>query len=136
MTQRDDFHGLIGSTRLEWRDGFVQVALDILPQHLNRSDILHGGVLLTLMDDVGALCGLWCSVPGHWRTGVTVDLAGHFTGQAKEGRIIATGECVSHGRSIYFARSEVRDMAGRLLSYGTSTHKWRRGSESVEGVPR
>jgi uncharacterized protein (TIGR00369 family) len=135
MTQRDDFHSLLGVTILEWRDGYARVALDITPSLLNRSDILHGGVLLSLLDEVGALCGVWCSVQGNRRYAVTVDLAGHFTGQAKNGRIIAVGERVSNGRSLFFARSEIRDVTEQLISYGTSTHKWRRGSEVVEGVP-
>lgn len=135
MTLRHDFHALLGVTILEWREGFAKVSFEIQPRHLNRSDILHGGVLLSLLDEAGALCGIWCSVPGNRRYAVTVDLAGHFTGQSKHGTLVATGECVSHGRSLFFARSEVRDAAGSLLSYGTSTHKWRRGSETVEGVP-
>ena len=48
----------------------------------------------------------------------------------------ATGEVVSQGRSLYFTRTEVTDPAGRVLAYGSSTHKWRRGSESVEGMPQ
>ncbi len=51
------------------------------------------------------------------------------------GRVIATGTLVSHGRSLYFARSEVLDEAGRVLAFGTSTHKWRRASENIEGSP-
>jgi uncharacterized protein (TIGR00369 family) len=135
MTKREDFHTVLGATMLEWRDGYCRAALDITPRLLNRSDILHGGVLLCLLDEVGALAGVWCSVKGHRRYAVTVDLNGHFTGQAKEGQLIATGEIVSHGRSLYFARSEIRDSGNRLISYGTSTHKWRRGSENVEGLP-
>ena len=134
MTQRDDFHSQLGIVLLEWRENFARIALDVSPRHLNRAGIIHGGVLLTILDEAGALCGVWCSVKGNRRSSVTVDLAGHFTGQARTGRIIATGECVSHGRSLYFARSEIRDADGRMLSYGTSTHKWRRGSEDVAGT--
>lgn len=135
MVQRDDFHAQIGTERLEWRDGFVRLAMDVKPQHLNRSGIIHGGVLLTLLDEAGSLCGVWCSVKGNRRSSVTVELSGHFTGQVSTGRVIATGEIVSHGRTLYFTRSEIRDPEGRVICYGTSTHKWRRGSESVEGAP-
>jgi uncharacterized protein (TIGR00369 family) len=120
---------------IEWRDGFARVALALQPKHLNRSGILHGGVLLTMLDEVGALAGCWCSVKGNRRSSVTVDLDCRFVGQAKAGQIIGTGEIVSHGRSIYFARSEIVDAEGRVLAYGASTYKWRRGSETVEGTP-
>lgn len=135
MTERDDFHALMGFTLLEWRNGFARLALDVQPKHLNRAGILHGGVLLTMLDEVGAMGGLWCSVPGNRRMAVTVELSGHFTGQANGGRIVAVGEQVSAGRSLFFARCEIRDAPGQVISYGSGTYKWRRGSDAVEGVP-
>ncbi|MEJ1978233.1 MAG: hypothetical protein WDN49_21040 [Acetobacteraceae bacterium] len=46
-THEDGFSTQLGLTRVEWRDGLAQVALDLAPRHLNRNGILHGGVLLT-----------------------------------------------------------------------------------------
>lgn len=135
MTQRDDFHGALGIEVLEWRNGFARIALEIAPGHLNRSGILHGGVLLTMLDEAGALCGVWCSVRGNHRSSVTVDLDCRFTGQSRSGRVIGTGELVSHGRSLYFTRTQVVAPDGRVLAYGASSHKWRRGSELLEGSP-
>jgi uncharacterized protein (TIGR00369 family) len=137
MTEKhDDFSMTTGVVRVEWREGLARVALDLEPRHLNRGGVLHGGVLLALLDEAGALSGVWCSVPGNRRTSVTVDLSCHFTAQSRTGRVVATGTLVSHGRSLYFARSEVVDEAGRVLAFGSSTHKWRRGSETLEGSPR
>ncbi len=135
MAKRDDFHAQLGTELLEWRDGFARIALDILPKHLNRSDILHGGVLLAMLDEVGALCGLWSGVPGQHRSSVTVDLDCRFVGQSRDGRIFGTGEVVSHGRSLYFTRSQVVDGGGRVLAYGASSHKWRRGSGPPDSGP-
>ena len=135
MSDPENFHTLLGIERLEWREGFVRAALDILPMHLNWNGILHGGTLMTMLDEAGAMCGLWCSVAGNRRSSVTVDLDCRFVGQAKTGRIFATGALVSHGRSLYFTRVEVTDADGRVLAYGASSHKWRRGSETVEGSP-
>ena len=135
MTDRDDFHGQLGIELLEWRDGFARIALDILPKHLNRSHILHGGVLLTMLDEVGALCGVFCAVKGNHRSSVTVDLDCRFVGQSRSGRVFGTGELVSHGRSLYFTRTQVADAGGKVLAYGASSHKWRRGSETPEGAP-
>ncbi len=135
MTKPDNLHTLLGFECVEWRDGFARVALDVLPKHLNANGILHGGTLMTMLDEAGALCGLWCSLPGHRRYSVTVDLDCRFVGQAKTGRVFGTGEMVSRGRSLYFTRVEIKDADGRMLAYGASSHKWRRGSEVVEGVP-
>ena len=136
MATHGDFHDELGIELVEWREGFARIALALQPRHLNRSGILHGGVLLTMLDEAGALCGVWCSVSGNRRSSVTVDLDCRFVGQAKAGRVFGTGELVSHGRSLYFTRTEVTDVSGRVLAYGASSHKWRRGSETLEGSPK
>lgn len=129
------FHDLIGLRLVEWQDGFARVVCDAGPQHINRSGIVHGGVVLALIDQAAAFAGLWCSVPGNVRKAVTIDLDCRFTGQVKEGRLVAEGRVASAGRSIFFARTEVLDPEGRMVAFGASTHRWRRGSERVEGVP-
>ena len=133
MSTPENFHALVGFELLEWREGFVRVALEVLPKHLNLHGIIHGGTLMTMLDEAGSLCGLWCSVPGNKRGSVTVDLDCRFVGQAKTGRVTCTGEMGSRGRYRSFTRVEVRDAGGRILAYGASSHKWKRGSETVEG---
>ena len=56
MTQRSDFHGQLGIEIAEWRDGFARIVLELLPKHLNRSGIVHGGVLLTMLGPKPAPC--------------------------------------------------------------------------------
>lgn len=129
------FHDLLGLVLTNWEDGFARLVCDAGPRHLNRSGIVHGGVVLALADQAAAFAGLWCSVPGHVRKAVTIDLDCRFTGQVKTGRITAEGRVVSRGRAIFFCRTEVFDAAGRMVAFGASTHRWRAGSERVEGVP-
>lgn len=129
------FHELLGLTVLEWRDGFARLACDTDRRHTNRSGIVHGGVMLAMMDQAAAYAGLWCSVPGHIRKAVTLDLDGRFTGQVTGGRLVAEGRLVRRGRNIFFCRSEVFDAAGTLVAFGASTHRWRAGSERPEGQP-
>lgn len=129
------FHELMGFTLVEWRDGFARLACDAGLRHLNRSGIVHGGVALSLVDQAAAYAGLWCSVPGNVRRAVTLDLDCRFTGQAKVGRLVAEGRVVSRGRNIFFCRTEVFDEAGTVIAFGASTHRWRAGSEGVEGQP-
>ncbi|WP_376098148.1 PaaI family thioesterase [Roseomonas sp. CCTCC AB2023176] len=129
------FHDLLGLELIEWRDGFARVACEAGPRHMNRSGIVHGGVYLALIDQSAAYAGLYCTVPGNVRRAVTVDLDCRFAGQAGEGRIVAEGRVVSSGRNIFFARTEVFSSDGRLLAFGASTHRYRRGSHLPEGVP-
>ncbi|WP_372616724.1 PaaI family thioesterase [Falsiroseomonas sp.] len=128
------FHELLGIELLEWRDGFARIGCAVGPRHTNRSGIVHGGVMLSLIDQGAAYAGLWCSVPGNVRRAVTLDLDCRFTGQvAAGGRLVAEGKVVTRGRNIFFCRTEVFDAEGKLVAFGASTHRWRAGSEGVEG---
>ncbi len=129
------FHDLLGITLDEWRDGFARLALEVDTRHHNRSGVLHGGVLLALIDQAGAYSGLYCNVPGNVRRAVTVDLNTHFTGQVRTGRIVAEGRVVTAGNSIFFTRTEVFGPDGTLVAFGSGTHRWRSGSNVLDGVP-
>ena len=135
MTERFEtspFGAYLGLNVLEWREGFASVSYEVRPDHRNRSFILHGGVLLMLLDEVGGLCGAWPAAPGEERRrSVTVNLQSSFTGQVSGGRVVATGRMVSHGRSLFFCQSEVRDAEGVLAAFASSTHRWR-----SPGVPK
>jgi uncharacterized protein (TIGR00369 family) len=111
------------------------MAMQAGPDHMNRSGIVHGGAILSIIDQAAGMCGLWCSVPGNTRKAVTIDLDCRFTGQVPAGRVVAEGKLVSRGRNIYFVRTEVFNAAGELVAFGSSTHRWRKGSETTEGSP-
>ncbi|MCK8785038.1 PaaI family thioesterase [Roseomonas sp. NAR14] len=129
------YHDLLGMRLVHWEDGFARVTCEAGPQHANRSGITHGGVCLSLIDQTAAYSGLWCSVPGNVRRAVTIDLDCRFTGQVLGGRLTAESRIVTRGRNIFFCRTEVFGPDGTMVAFGASTHRWRRGSETVEGVP-
>ncbi|EHL98843.1 hypothetical protein HMPREF9946_03445 [Acetobacteraceae bacterium AT-5844] len=129
------YHRLLGIEIEEWKDGFARLFMQAGPDHMNRSNIVHGGAILSIIDQAAGMCGLWCSVPGNTRKAVTIDLDCRFTGQVAAGRVTAEAKLVSRGRNIYFARTEVFNEAGEMVAFGSSTHRWRKGSETVEGSP-
>jgi uncharacterized protein (TIGR00369 family) len=129
------FHRLLGLTLEAWEDGFARLACEAGAQHRNRSGITHGGLTLSMIDQAAGYAGLWCSVPGHVRRAVTLDLDCRFTGQVREGRLVAEARVVSRGRNIYFVRTEVFDGSGAMVAFGASTHRWRAGSETTAGQP-
>jgi uncharacterized protein (TIGR00369 family) len=130
------FHELLGITVVHWEEGFVRLACTPGPMHANRSGIVHGGVMLALLDQANAFAGLYCSTPGRRRHAVTLDLDTRFTGQARLGATLtAEGHLVSAGRNVFFARGEVRAPDGALVAFGASTHRYRTGSADLEGVP-
>ncbi len=129
------YHRLLGIEIEDWSDGFARLVMQAGADHMNRSDIVHGGAILSIIDQAAGMSGLWCSVPGNSRKAVTIDLDCRFTGQVKAGKVTAEAKVVTRGRNIYFVRTEVFNEAGEMVAFGSSTHRWRKGSETLEGSP-
>jgi uncharacterized protein (TIGR00369 family) len=129
------FHALFDFRLLDWREGYARLAATAGPEHLNRAGVVHGGVVLALIDQAAAYAGLHCAVPGHARRGMTLSLATQFTAPVTGGTLVAEAEMVGRGASTFFTRVTVRDAAGTLVATGQGTHRWRSGSETPEGVP-
>jgi uncharacterized protein (TIGR00369 family) len=130
------YHAHLGIHVAEWRDGYAKLVCDTVAHHANRSGIVHGGVLLSMIDQAAAFAGLFCDAPGRVRRAVTLDLDCRFTGQAAIGlRLVAEGRVMTAGRNVFFARTEVFDAAGTMVAFGASTHRYRAGSGDLRGVP-
>jgi len=130
------FQELIGYRIVEWSEGLAIVSLEIGGQHLNRSGVLHGGVLTTLIDTVCGYAGCYCAVPGRVRRAVTLSLTTNFTGQVGSGVLQAVGRKQTGGRRIFYCSGEVFDADDALVAVGQGTFRYRSGSESETGVPR
>jgi uncharacterized protein (TIGR00369 family) len=131
---RSPFGDFLGVVVLERSRGLCRLTCDIGPHHLNRGGALHGGVILALMDHAGGLAGSWTGVDEPARFSVTIDLNGRFARPAKSGQVTVEAKILSEGRSIYFASTEIRDEAGQLIAFGSSTHK-RLRSDSGDRTP-
>ena len=68
------FHELMGIDIVQWEDGVARLICTPGPMHANRSGIVHGGVMLALLDQANAFAGLYCAIPGRTRHAVTLDL--------------------------------------------------------------
>lgn len=127
---------LIGYTIETWEPGRAVVGLDVETRHLNRSGVAHGGILSALVDTACGYSGCYCEVPGNVRRAMTLTLTIQFMAAVAAGtRLTAEGRVTGGGRSVFFTACEVRDAAGDLVGRGDGVFKYRRGSESPEGVP-
>ncbi|MGQ4876965.1 PaaI family thioesterase [Billgrantia sp. LNSP4103-1] len=128
------YHELLGMQVVEWSDGIAIVELVADAHHLNRSGIVHGGVLTSMLDSALSLAGLYCDLPGRVRRGMTLSLTTTFVGPAGVGLLRATGRVRGGGRKVYLASGEVVDASGGLLALGEGAFRRRSGSESREGM--
>lgn len=129
------FQRLLGMRIADWEADYAVVELNVGAQHLNRSDIVHGGVLTSLLDTALSLAGLYCSVPGHVRKGMTLSLTTTFVAPARGGVLRAVGRRRGGGRATFMASGEVLDAGGNVVALGEGTFRVRRASQSPEGEP-
>lgn len=117
------FNAELGFTLTEWEDGYAKLEMELTEKHLNRSGILHGGVIATIIDAVGGYCGVWVPAGAEKKRALTLSLTTSFMGTTKEGRIHATARRRGGGRSVFFASCEVYSPEGTLIAMGEGTYK-------------
>lgn len=132
---RGAFSTLLGFQLTEWSEGHVRMEMEIGPDHLNRSGVLHGGVLSALLDTACGYAGTFCANKGNVRWALTLELNTKFTGQATSGTITAVGRKRSGGRNIFFSSAEIFNADGDLIAFGDSVQKYRSGCGDPDGIP-
>lgn len=114
----------IGYRLVEWAPDMARFELDLRPEHLNRTGVAHGGVMMAMLDVACSFAGLY-PVGGVKRWCVTLTLGTQFIGSTSAGRLIATGRRRGGGKTIFFAAGEVRDEAGALLAAADASYRYR-----------
>lgn len=130
----DGFASLLSYRLVAWRKDEADVALMIERRHLNRSGVLHGGVLTTLLDVALGYAGCFIATPGRRRRAFTLSLNTQFiaTGQVGD-RLTAKGHKIGGGASVFFAKGEVLTEGGRLLATAEGVFKYRGESGKPDG---
>jgi uncharacterized protein (TIGR00369 family) len=117
------FNKDIGFRFVNWTPTEAAVALDLEPRHLNRSGVVHGGILAALLDAAGGFTGVY-PVEGKLRRCVTVAMTTNYLGQTKQGTITCTARLTGGGRTIFVATAEVHAEDGTLLAIGQGTYRY------------
>lgn len=126
---RSGFHDLLGVRLVEWSPDRAVIELDVTADHLNRSGVVHGGVLSTLMDVALGFSGLY-HPEGVARKSFTLSLTTTFVASAGQGTLRAVGCRRGGGRQVYLASGEVQDTEGRVLALGEGSYRLR--SDPIE----
>ena len=117
------FNKKLGHRLTGWRPGFVELAIEIQPDLMNASGVVHGGVLMTLLD---AASGLAASFEGPDRPRKfcrTLAFTTQFINPGRCGTLTIRGQKRGSGRSTFVCEAEITDETGELLAVGTGTYR-------------
>ncbi|KZT34456.1 hypothetical protein SISSUDRAFT_275373 [Sistotremastrum suecicum HHB10207 ss-3] len=96
--------------------GTVQASLKLEQYNLNRTQTVHGGLILSLTDTLGSLA---VSTRGHFMTGVSTDIGTSFVKPAGTvgDTLSAKAVVVAMGRTLAYTRVEFSNAKGDLVAY-------------------
>ncbi|MBK1698056.1 PaaI family thioesterase [Rhodovibrio salinarum] len=135
LTPAQGFAALVGYRIADWSWQQAAVELGVVADHLNRSGILHGGVLTTLIDTACGYSGCFCDSPGRARRAMTLQLNTQFLAPAQAGqRLVARARQTGGGKSVFFADCTVHADDGTLIGRGDGVFKYTPGSGDPAGV--
>ncbi|HYD62209.1 MAG TPA: PaaI family thioesterase [Noviherbaspirillum sp.] len=107
-----------------WREDYVELELPVVPTMLNRSGVVHGGTICTLLDAATGYAGLYSRHGEPARHAVTLSLTSNFMNNGTGKLLMARGMVDRRGRSIYFSRGEVWLDDELLVATGVATMKY------------
>ncbi len=117
------YWGLLGIETVAAEPGRVVNRIAIREEHLNYNDVVHGGVISSLIDSVagGAVRTLRDEGEIRKRPHATSDLHVSYLAPARGSELVAEARVVKMGRTAAFTEVEVRDDGGRLVAMGLVT---------------
>ncbi len=129
------FNGLIGHEVVAWRHGFVEMRLKVRAELCNANGLLHGGVLMTLLDAASGFACTFNETATARRVSVTLAFTTQFIKAAREGDTLAILGAwrPSTSQSTFAAETEIYDQQGDLIATGAGTFRYLKGERS-DGV--
>jgi uncharacterized protein (TIGR00369 family) len=123
------FNELIGHEVVAWRQGFVEMRLKVRPELCNANGLLHGGVLMTLLDGASGLACTFNDDATVRRLSVTLAFTTQFIKAAREGDTLAILGAwrPSTSKSTFACETEIHDQTGDLIATGAGTFRYLKG---------
>lgn len=112
-----------------WRPGHVTMSLITDSSHANRTGVVQGGIVATILDAAAGYAGLM-SEDGEGQA-ATISLSINYVAPARIGALRVEGRLTGGGRKVYFSQAQVFDAAGNLVA--TAQASFRRYSGRQEG---
>ncbi|WP_424768713.1 PaaI family thioesterase [Paenibacillus sp. sgz302251] len=114
------FWGLLGCEIVQASRSKATICLDTAPQHMNLLGIVHGGVLMSLLDNAMGLVVMLASEEGR---GVTANLNTQFLASSKGGLLLCEAELLHRTDRTLTLQAQVKDDNGKLLAWGSGAYR-------------
>lgn len=114
------FWGLLGCEVVQADGRKATICLDIVPSHLNLLGIVHGGVLMSLMDNA---MGLIVMLAETNEKAVTATMNTHFLASSAGGLLLCESELLHRTGRTLTLQAQVKDEDGKLLAWGSGAYR-------------
>ena len=107
------FLDILGLRQLEWSDGYARLGLEVERRHTNTVGLLHGGVILSLLDVGGAMACLYGRRERY--VAITVNQNTSFVSAHRSRTAIVEARLIGKGRRLCFTETTVFDAESDTL---------------------
>jgi uncharacterized protein (TIGR00369 family) len=114
------FVNLLGFELQQFENGHSELCFSPQPDHMNSFGVVHGGVLMTLLD-VAMATAARSVTPEHGV--VTIEMKTSFM-RPGSGPLIAKGHLLHQSRSMAFVEAQVLDAQQQLCAHASGTFKY------------
>jgi acyl-CoA thioesterase len=117
LYERIPFYSTLGFELKEISNGIAIFEIEIRKE-LTQNEMIHGGVLASLIDSTCACAALSLILPNGYIT--TIDLQVEFLKPVSKGRLKAKAKCLKSGKNIFFCKAKIWNENGELVCTGSS----------------
>ena len=112
----------LGFRLTTWKEGLARLEMPVRREHQNTVGYLHGGVIASLLDIVGAVSGSYGISEEY--VSVTINLNCSFMSPHRSSAVIAEAEIIRSTSSLFFTQAKLFDPENsRLCATATGTYK-------------
>jgi uncharacterized protein (TIGR00369 family) len=105
------------------QDSRARCSLELDDRHLNRQNILHGGIAATLLDNaMGATASMSVDATGR-HPFTTLSLTVNYLAPGRPGKVQAIGNITGGGSSTLFLEGELSHQDGTLIATATGVFR-------------
>lgn len=120
----------LGFRLTTWSQGLARLEMPVRREHQNTVGYLHGGVIASLLDIVGAVSGSF-GISEEF-VSVTINLNCNFMSPHRASTVIAEAELIRANNSVFFTQAKLLDPENnRLCATASGTYKKQKRSSKV-----